>query len=268
MQVVAHRGGRVEFFQENSFEIINDYFENYVGMKINGYDGIEFDIVEIDDGDFLIMHAEKESKRLTGLDINLTKMKREEIKNIKIQKFIEKSHFYEKDRIYDKEANFIFLDEIFDLYKKHKKEVILILDIKSISKSGCKKLKKMLEDYEISYENIKICGYGLPSVYYLSKYFPNVYKEWYPIIDAYSNFPYCIEKIYNYIMYYYLDDWTAISIALYDDDIVPEQMKFKRKNYKISYFGLTNKKKDEIIEDQLLNNKNDVSYICMDSDSI
>ena len=50
-------------------------------------------------------------------------------------------------------------------------------------------------------------------------------------------------------MYYYLKDWTAISIALYDENTVEEQMNFRRENYKISYFGLTNKEKDKLIAD-------------------
>jgi hypothetical protein len=270
MQTIAHRGGRVELFQENSYEIIHDFFANYHEIKNSKYkfDGLEFDIVELKNGEFLLLHSKKEGKRLSGKNIDLNKMSREDIKNTKIQKYIEKSHLYDKDRNYDKEANFIFLDEVFDLYSKYRcnNNIILVLDIKSISSKGCKKLKNLLDMYKIPLDSIKISVYGFLTSYHINKHFSNVYKEWFPIIDTYSTLPYCIERIYNIIMYHFIRNWNAISIALYKDYIVDEQLKFRRKGFQISYFGLTNEQKENLIEIELKNKTNNISYFCIDSD--
>lgn len=262
MQQVAHRGGSLIKFQENSYEIVENFFDDFISFHL---DGIEIDIVETEQGDFLCLHGKKESKRMTGKDINLLKMTRDEIKKEKIQKNILRSHEYDIDQSYNSEANFIFIDEIFEMYKKkNNKNIVLVLDIKEISKKGCKKLKKMIKEYGIPENNLKLCGYGLVSSYYISKHFPGIYKEWFIVLDSYSSLPYCIERIYNWIMYYLCDDWTALSIAMYDTETLGEQMKFKRKNYKLSYFGCTNDQISDLVREQIINRTNNISYFCVD----
>ena len=263
MTVVLHRGGNIQTFQENSYEIITDFFRNFDTYK-NKYNGIEIDIVELVDNDFVLMHSAKDSERLTGKKINLIKLKRKDINLVKIQKNIVNESDDKLVYNYDNEASFIFLDKVFDMYSKHKdkQEITLVLDFKSISYKGCTKLKELIIEYDIPNNNLILSNSNIFSVYAISKILPNIDKEWTCILgNVYTQLPYALEYMYCYILSILLKNWNVYAISLQVDVKLEKKMFFYNNNYNLSFFGLNY---EDIMKRQDELSKYKVRYYCVD----
>lgn len=202
-------------FHENSLEIVQDALENCDEMEI---DGIEIDLVETTNCEFLLIHAASESLRLTGdPSIDLTTMSRATLLRTQtLQKTIPAATPYEPALSYKDRGTFTFLDTVLAMYSTKASDLTLILDIKNISSRGCTKLRSMINKHMPNQsKRVMFSCCDLFSCYLLGRNFPEFYKEWYPILDSYTIKPFWTERLYSNIVYYCVTKrWQGIAINM------------------------------------------------------
>lgn len=215
---ILHRGGNTEKYTENSLEIVTDFLTNNI---YNNFQGIEIDIFQLHDGEFVCFH-DKNMKRLTGINNNITNYTRNTLHNVKI-----------------KNGTLLFLSDLFYLMNKYNKtHIYVILDIKHITNKGCLILQNLINKSNIEHKYIHFTVYSIHIAKLLNKYFSNTSKCWYPLINKYTRLPNWILNIHNKYMNNVCKNWNGLSIGVFNKNDFNDQLHFYNDLKFLNLFGI------------------------------